>query len=276
MRALLCGVRGSTPAPGIEFTEVGGHTSCVAIPAGDGRWLVLDAGTGLSKLGAVLDGAPLRGSILLTHLHWDHTQGLPFLANADRPDAEVALQLPVQDDEPDPVVVLRRAMSPPHFPIGPEGLLGSWSFGALPEGQHAIEGFTVTAAEIEHKGGRTYGYRVEGSDGSIAYLPDHCPRLAGPARRAAAVELARGVDVLLHGGPFLADEQATADAYGHATVDDAITLAAEAEVGRLVVIHHAPGRTDRAIAEIEASFAGAPLPASIGREDDWIEARSRG
>ena len=166
-----------------------------------------------------------------------------------------------------------RAMSPPHFPIGPEGLLGSWSFGALPEGQHAIEGFTVTAAEIEHKGGRTYGYRVEGSDGSIAYLPDHCPRLAGPARRAAAVELARGVDVLLHGGPYLADEQATADAYGHATVDDAVTLAAEAEAARLVVIHHAPGRTDRAVAEIEASLAGAPLPASIGREDDWIEAR---
>jgi phosphoribosyl 1,2-cyclic phosphodiesterase len=273
VRALLCGVRGSTPAPGIEFTEVGGHTSCVAIPAGDGRWLVLDAGTGLSKLGAVLDGAPLRGSILLTHLHWDHTHGLPFLANADRPDAAVALQLPVQDDEPDPVVVLRRAMSPPHFPIGPEGLLGSWSFGALPEGQHTIEGFTVTAAQIQHKGGRTYGYRVEGSEGSIAYLPDHCPRLAGPARRAAAVELARGVDVLLHGGPFLANEQATADAYGHATVDDAITLAAESEAGRLVVIHHAPGRTDRAVAEIEASLASAPLPASIGREDDWIEAR---
>jgi phosphoribosyl 1,2-cyclic phosphodiesterase len=274
VRALLCGVRGSTPAPGIEFAEVGGHTSCVAIPAADGRWLVLDAGTGLRKLGAVLDGAPLRGSILLTHLHWDHTQGLPFLANADRPDAEVALQLPVQEDEADPVAVLRRAMSPPHFPIGPEGLLGSWSFGALPEGEHAIEGFTVTATTIEHKGGRTYGYRVSGSDGAIAYMPDHCPRLAGPERRAAAIELARGVDVLLHGGPFLANEQATADAYGHATVDDAITLAAEAEAARLVVIHHAPGRTDRAVAEIEASLAGARVPASIGREGDWVAVSS--
>ena len=276
MRALLCGVRGSTPAPGIEFAEVGGHTSCVAIPAADGRWLVLDAGTGLRKLGAVLDGAPLRGSILLTHLHWDHTQGLPFLANADRADAEVALQLPAQGDGADAVAVLRGAMSPPHFPIGPEGLLGSWSFGALPTGRHAIEGFTVTAAEIEHKGGRTYGYRVESSAGSIAYLPDHCPRLADPARRAGAVELARGVDVLLHGGPYLADEQAIADGYGHATVDDAVTLAAEAEAARLVVIHHAPGRTDRAVAEIEASLAGAPVPASIGREDDWIEAGNQG
>ena len=272
MNLLLCGVRGSTPAPGVEFAEVGGNTSCVAIPAGDGRWLVLDAGTGLRKLGAVLDDAPLRGSILLTHLHWDHTQGLPFLPNADRPDAEVALWLPAQGDDADPVAVLRRSMSPPHFPIGPERLLGSWSFGALPEGQHTIEGFTVTAAEIEHKGGRTYGYRIEGSDGSIAYLPDHCPRLAGPARRAAAVELARGVDVLLHGGPFLDPEQETADLYGHATVADAIGLADEVGAGRLVLIHHAPGRTDRAMAAIETTLAAAALPASIGREDDWVEA----
>ena len=161
-------------------------------PCRDGRWLVLDAGTGLRRLGAVLDGSPLRGTILLTHLHWDHTQGLPFLPNADRPDAEVALWLPAQaTDETDPVAVLRRSMSPPHFPIGPDGLLGSWSFGALPEGRHTIEGFTVTAAEIEHKGGRTYGYRVERSDGCLAYLSDHCPRLAGPKRRAAAVEAGR-------------------------------------------------------------------------------------
>ena len=270
MRALLCGVRGSTPAPGVEFTEVGGNTSCVAIPADDGRWLVLDAGTGLSKLGAVLDGAPLRGSILLTHLHWDHAHGLPFLANADRPDAEVTLQLPEQDEESDPVAVLRRAMSPPHFPIGPEGLLGSWRFGGLPAGRHHIEGFTVTAAEVEHKGGRTYGYRVEGSGGAIAYLPDHCPQLAGPERRAAAVELARGVDVLLHGGGYLDSEQATADLYGHATVTDAITLASEAGARRLVLIHHAPARTDRAVAEIEATLADAALPVSIGREGDWV------
>ena len=231
---------------------------------------MLDAGTGLRKLGAVLDGAPLRGSILLTHLHWDHTQGLPFLSNADRPDAEVTLHLPAQGDDSDPVEVLSRAMSPPHFPIGPEGLLGSWTFGALHEGRHVIEGFTVIAAEIEHKGGRTYGYRVEGSDGTVAYMPDHCPRLAGPVRRAAAVELARGVDVLLHGGPFLGPEQEIADAYGHATVADAIALADEAGSRRLVLIHHAPGRTDRAVAEIEATLSDAPLPTSIGREDDWV------
>jgi phosphoribosyl 1,2-cyclic phosphodiesterase len=279
MKALLCGVRGSTPAPGVEFVGVGGNTSCVAIPAPSGRWLVLDAGTGLRRLGTVLDGAPLCGSILLTHLHWDHTQGLPFLPNADRPDAEVSLWLPAQADEwaeTDPVAVLRRAMSPPHFPIEPDALLGSWRFGALDAGAHSIEGFEVTAAEIEHKGGRTFGYRVDGPDGSLAYLSDHAPRLAGTDRRAAAKQLADGVDVLLHDGQYLADEQAIADAYGHATIDDAIAMAAEAGARQLTLIHHAPDRTDRVMAGVEAAVADAPVPTSIGREGDWILASRAG
>jgi phosphoribosyl 1,2-cyclic phosphodiesterase len=271
MRVLLCGVRGSSPAPGAEFAEVGGNTSCVAIPAAGGRWLVLDAGTGLRRLGPVLGDAPLRGSILLTHLHWDHTQGLPFLTNADRPDAEVSLWLPAQGNGDDPVDVLKRAMSPPHFPIGPEGLLGWWRFGALAPGRHEIEGFAVTAADVEHKGGRTYGYRIEASDGAVAYLPDHCPRLAAPAGRAAALELAQGVDVLFHGGQFLADEQATADSYGHATVDDAVAFARDAGVSRLVLIHHAPSRTDREIADLAATLGDAGLPVSVGREGEWVD-----
>jgi phosphoribosyl 1,2-cyclic phosphodiesterase len=271
VRALLCGVRGSAPAPGIEFAEVGGHTSCVAIPATGGRWLVLDAGTGLRKLGAVLDGAPLRGSILLTHLHWDHTHGLPFLPNADRPDAEVSLWLPT--DGADPVELLGRAMSPPHFPIGPDGLLGHWTFGALDEGVHEVEGLTVTAAEIEHKGGCTYGYRIDGPRGSLAYLPDHSPRLADPERHRSAVELTADVDLLLHDGSYLAHEQATADAHGHATVDDAIELARQARARRLILVHHGQGRTDRAVGEIEAVLADAPIPTSIGREGDWVCAR---
>ena len=278
MKALLCGVRGSTPAPGVEFAGVGGNTSCVAVPTPTGRWLVLDAGTGLRRLSTVLDGAPLCGSILLTHLHWDHTQGLPFLPNADRSDAEVSLWLPAQADDPsgtDPVAVLRRSMSPPHFPIGPDALLGSWRFGALDAGEHTIEGFTVTAAEIEHKGGRTFGYRIDGPDGSLAYLSDHALRSASADRRTAAMRLAGGVDVLLHDAQYVSDERAIADAYGHATIDDAIAMAAEAGAKQLTLIHHAPDRTDQDMAAVESSLGDAPVPTAIGREGDWIHTDPR-
>lgn len=276
MRALLCGVRGSTPVSAPEFVDVGGNTSCVAIPAVGGRWLVLDAGTGFAKLAGALGGGPLRGSVLLTHLHWDHTQGLPFLPNADRPDAEVDVWMPPEFDErgraADPTTVMARAMSPPHFPIGPGELRGRWRFDALPAGRHRIEGFHVTVAEIHHKGGRTHGFRIESHDAALAYLPDHCPQLASPQLRANAKALADGVDVLLHGGEFLTSERDVADSYGHATVDDAIEFATQTCVRHLVLIHHSPRRTDLAVAAIERSLSNiGGVTISIGREDDWVD-----
>ncbi len=281
MRALLCGVRGSTPASGAEYVDVGGNTSCVAIPAADGRWLVLDAGTGFTVLATELGGDALRGSILLTHLHWDHTHGLPFLPNADRPDAEVDLWMPEPSDGADPadaVAVLSRAMSPPHFPIGPEDLQGRWRFRAIAPGRHEIEGFDVTTAEVHHKGGRTLGFRIESAGDSLAYLPDHCPHLASERQLLTAVALIEGVDVLLHGAGFLACERRLADTYGHATIDDAIELATAASVARLVVVHHHPTRTDAAVAGIEHSLRAETrgIRVDVGREGDWIQCQPPG
>jgi phosphoribosyl 1,2-cyclic phosphodiesterase len=265
MRAVFLGVRGSTPAPGAAFVRVGGHTSCLAIGADDGpATLVLDAGTGLRQLTARLDGSPFRGTILLTHLHWDHVMGLPFFAAGDRDGAVVTLGMPAQGD---PRAVLARAMSPPHFPIGPDGLLGDWTFLGLEPGEHAFEGFTVLAAEIPHKGGRTYGYRVTSATGSLAYLPDHGPHDWGPGpddhgvRHPAALALAADVDVLVHGGQYTDADRVRAIEYGHATVAYAIALATEAGARELVLSHHEPSRTDDAVDGIIADAdAVANLP----------------
>ncbi|MFN8034312.1 MAG: MBL fold metallo-hydrolase [Acidimicrobiia bacterium] len=265
MRLRFCGVRGSTPAPGAEFVRVGGNTSCVAVtPAGEAApRLLLDAGTGIRSVTSLLDGGPFRGTILLTHLHWDHVQGLPFFAAGDRDDADVRLHVP--DEGVDAASTLARAMSPPHFPIGPDGLRGRWSFSTLAEGAHAFEGIDVLAREIPHKGGRTFGYRLTDGTGSIAYLPDHLPARTGPTRDAA-LALADGVDVLIHGGQFVAAEAATATAFGHATIDAALALAVEAGVGRVILSHHGPGRTDDAIDELAASCAGAALGVTMAVE----------
>ena len=142
-------------------------------------------------------------------------------------------------------------MSPPSFPITPDGLLGSWRFHALEPGCVEVEGFSVLAAEISHKGGRTYGYRVAEGSRSLAYLPDHAPA-AGVT--PGALELARDVDVLLHDAQFVESERRLADLYGHATIDDAIAFAVQAGARSLVLFHHAPGRSDDRPDQILASL----------------------
>jgi phosphoribosyl 1,2-cyclic phosphodiesterase len=266
VRLELLGVRGSTPAPGADFVRYGGHTACVAVTA-DGAThptLVLDAGTGLRTLTARLDGRAYDGAVLLSHLHWDHAQGLPFFAAGDRDDARVDLYLPAQGGASGRDL-LARSFSPPSFPIEPEGLRGRWGFHALDAGRHRVEGFDVVAAEVEHKGGRTFGYRVQDASGSVAYLPDHAP---AAGRSAELEQLIEGVDVLLHDAQFVEAERAVAVDYGHATVEDAVALARACGAGRLVLFHHSPARTDDALDEIAAwapALAGE-LPVVVARE----------
>lgn len=220
----------------------GGHTSCVAVIAAGAAApsLLMDAGTGIRSLPDLLGPEPFRGSILLSHLHWDHVEGLPFCRAVDRDDARVDLHVPEQDGV-SARDLLARTLSPPSFPIEPEGLLGSWRFLPAPEGATSIEGFEVTAVDINHKGGRTLGYRVANAAGSFAYLPDHAPsRGIAPA----VWSLIEGVDVLLHDAQFTERERSLADDYGHATVEETVEIARKAGVGRLVLFHHSPVRTD--------------------------------
>ncbi len=144
MRVHFCGVRGSTPSPGAEFERIGGHTSCLAISHdGEAPTLVLDAGTGIRRVTSLLHGAAFQGTIVLGHLHWDHTMGLPFFAAGDHPGSRVDVLLPEQGT--DPLELMARAMSPPHLPIGPEQLRGRWRFGTYDERAFEVGGFQIVA-----------------------------------------------------------------------------------------------------------------------------------
>jgi phosphoribosyl 1,2-cyclic phosphodiesterase len=255
MRIHICGSRGSTPAPGVQFARYGGHTSCVAL-AHDGQRpsLLIDAGTGIRDVSSLLDGHPFDGAILLSHLHWDHTQGLPFFRGGDDPDARATLYLPEQGE--DPLHVLARGFSPPHFPIRPDQLHGRWEFLGMKEGEHKIEGFHVMAREIPHKGGRTFGFRVSDETGTIAYLSDHHPATlgAGPdgfgVYHEAACTLAAEADLLLHDAQYLPDEWPQRAHFGHSTVSYAVGLAEAAQARALLLFHHDPARTDAEITEL--------------------------
>jgi len=263
MRLWLLGVRGSTPAPGPDFVQYGGHTSCVAVvPGADAEpTLLMDAGTGIRNLTAKLASEAFSGSILVSHLHWDHIEGLPFCRALDRHDSRVDMYLPAQNGS-SPRDLLARTMSPPSFPIEPEGLHGTWTFNDVPVEPTKIEGFTVSSAEIVHKGGRTVGFRVEDESGSFAYLPDHAP---SRGMSDAALQLIEGVDFLLHDAQFKESERAVADDYGHATIEETVELAVRAGVGTLVLFHHSPVRTDAEL-DLLGQHLDAPLPVVVARE----------
>ncbi len=263
MRVRFCGVRGSTSAPGAEFVRYGGHTSCVAL-AHDGARpsLVLDGGTGLQNLTRHLDGHPFQGTILLGHLHWDHTHGLPFFAAGVQPGSEVTVVMPAQGD---PEEVLARAFSPPHFPVTAAELTGSWRITSCDVGDHVLEGFRVVAAEIPHKGGRTFGFRITDGAATIAYLSDHSPVTMGEgpyglgAYHPAAMYLARGADVLIHDAQHTAAEFPSVSFLGHAAVEYAVGLAEAAGVRTLVLFHHDPCRTDDQLDAVVAAHQGGSV-----------------
>lgn len=277
MRVLVLGVRGSTPAPGHAYARHGGNTSCLAVARdGEAPSLLLDAGTGLRGLGALLGERAFRGALLLGHLHWDHTQGLPFSRAVDDAAAEVHLWLPAQADGAAAVEVLRRAMSPPHFPIEPEGLQGTWRFDSLESGQHDIAGFEVTALEIPHKGGRTFGYRISDGRAAIAYLSDHGPAALGPGPdgwgpyHETAMALAADVDLLIHDAQHTGAELPSRVSWGHSAADYPVRLGELARAKAVLLFHHDPTRTDDDLDAIVAGFADAPIPVTAAAEGTAI------
>jgi phosphoribosyl 1,2-cyclic phosphodiesterase len=279
VRIYLCGVRGSTPAPGVEFVRYGGHTSCVALAhdGAAGPTLILDAGTGLRRVTALLGGRPFSGTILLTHLHWDHVHGLPFFAAGDRDGSSASLLLPAQPDGAPAADALARGMSPPHFPITPYGLRGDWSFGTIEPGLFKAEGFTVEAREIPHKGGRTFGYRVSDGQATVAYLPDHCPTALGPGPdgwgeyHQSALHLAAGADLLIHDAFLLEAELAAQARFGHAAAEYAAELGRRAGARQVMLAHHRPDRTDDQLDQVAERFATRAPCVTVGAEGGTLD-----
>ena len=266
MRVHFCGVRGSTPATGHAFERYGGATSCLAIAhdAAPTPSLLLDVGTGAVAASALFGDAAFVGAIVLTHLHWDHTQGLPFFRAANRHGARTELFVPDQGDGQDAVELVERWLSPPSFPIGVDGLAGDWTFELVAPSTFEAAGFAVAAIEVPHRGGRTYGLRVTDGRSTIAYIPDHCPTDLGEgpeglgAYHAAALSLARDADVLVHDASLTAAEVPARSRFGHAAADYAVGLGVAAGARSVVCFHHAPDRDDDALDKMWAALGAAP------------------
>lgn len=242
------GVRGSTPCQSDDIARYGGNTSCVAVtaPREDEAPLLFDLGTGLRYFGdSRPTDRPFRGTALVSHLHWDHVQGLPFFRPLLREGAELTIHAPTQDDGSHPGDALAATVQPPLFPISLREMAGTVVIHpAKPE--FSVGGYVVRSAPVPHVGA-TVGYRVERDHRSVAYVSDHQEPAGGAGISEAVVELCRGVDLLIHDAQYLPHELAERPDWGHCTSRYAVRVAAAAGVRRLALYHHDPAHDDATI-----------------------------
>lgn len=260
MRVTLWGTRGSLPSAGPETVRYGGNTSCVEVRGGDGTCLVLDAGTGIRRLGSAIEPHLTRIDVLLTHLHMDHIQGLGFFAPLYRTGVETHLWGPRSTTQ-DLRARLARYLSPPLFPLHLRELPSRVVIHDLPKERFRIGGLQIAAALVCHPG-PTVGYRI--TEGAVmAYLPDHEPALGArtfPQARewTSGFTLADGVDLLIHDSQYTPDEYAAHVGWGHSSIPHAMAFGVAAGVRRFVTFHHDPGHGDDMLDGLLEKFGRLP------------------
>jgi phosphoribosyl 1,2-cyclic phosphodiesterase len=245
MRVTFHGVRGSTPCQSDDIRRYGGNTSCVSIDAPGQEPLLLDMGTGLRYYGKRVPIDQLfRGSCLLTHLHWDHVQGLPFFAPLLREGSSLDVYGPTQDDGRTLEEVVSNTIRPPLFPVSVDELPGAVTFHDTADCEFTIGAYNVMARLVPHLG-PTLGFRVEMQGRSVAYLSDHQQPFDGSySASSGALELIEGVDLLIHDAQYTQHEFKAKATWGHCTIDYAVWIAGEVGVKQLALFHHDPARRD--------------------------------
>ncbi len=271
MRVTLWGTRGSIASAGPETVRYGGNTACVEVEARDGTVVILDAGTGIRRVGDTY-AEPRRLDVLLTHLHMDHIQGLGFFAPLFVHGFEVHVWGPPSTTQ-DLRTRLTRYLSPPLFPVRLRDVDAHLELHDVPMGTLQIGGLEVQSQMIIHPG-QTVGYRLCDGESTITYLCDHEPALGSGGRPTdpewtSGHDLARGADLLIHDAQYTDAEYATRVGWGHSRITDAVALATLAGARRLVTFHHDPAhdddQLDAMVADAQRRAPGA-LEVLAGRE----------
>jgi phosphoribosyl 1,2-cyclic phosphodiesterase len=290
MKITFWGVRGSIASPGADTAAVGGNTSCVEVQCGGSR-IILDAGTGARRLGdTLMSQGPVDATILLSHLHWDHIQGLPFFVPAYVPSTKLSI-LGSAHGAATLGDALAHQMSAPNFPVRFDELGAQITMREVRHGESfGVGKASVKVAKLNHPGS-VFAYRIEHEGRSIVYATD--------TEHYACVDptlwaLAEGADVLIYDSQYTPEEyrgevpvigSAVASlpqppkaarskvGWGHSTYLAGAELARLAGVGQLVLFHHDPQRTDAGVAEIERRAQALFAPTTAAREGMELELR---
>ena len=283
MKVRFWGVRGSLPVPGMKTERYGGNTSCVEVRSAAGTRVVVDAGTGIRKLGKELtqgdnEGTTSQVHLLISHTHWDHIQGLPFFSPLYQAGSSLHVYARKRDD-----LHLRAVFASqtddPYFPIPFDEAKADIAFRELLDSaEFEISDVAVACTRLNHPYIAT-AYRLSVDGAAVVYVSDTAPfsdilfedrfiaqppspgaelpkadlaRLA--AMRQGVVRLCAGADLVIYDTMFTTEDYRRLPHYGHSRPSDAIEICREAGVKQLALFHHAPERSD---GEVDAILADA-------------------
>ncbi len=250
MKVTIWGARGSIPVPGATTVRYGGNTPCVTVEEGRGL-LVLDAGTGIRRLGEAL-GARRHGDpidILLSHTHWDHIQGLPFFAPLYEASRWVRIFGPAPEVETLREVLVGQ-MTPPVWPVAYVSVAERLDVTEITAEELRTDYFEIRTVALRHPG-RTLGYSISNLSGGLTlnYLTDN--ELGNwngkPEWQARLVGFLRDGEVLIHDATYDDAEIPTKQGWGHSSASQATDLAIATGVRKLILFHHAPEHSDEVV-----------------------------
>ena len=274
------GVRGSIPTPEPGTVRYGGNTTCVEVRCGK-EIIILDAGTGLRKLGqsllAEFKRKPLNLSLLLSHTHWDHIQGLPFFAPIYESRCRLRI-LGCEGARKSLVAALTGQMDSTYFPVPFSDLPSNIEIEELVDFSFAIGPVRVRAQRANHHG-VAVGYRLHSPDGGIVFFPDTEPRPGGDREM---IDFCRDADVLILDSQYDRAEYRAHTGWGHGCVDDSVALALKAGVKKLILFHHDPDHDDKKMDAFQkharhlAAKAGGKLKVVAAREGMVIQLGGNG
>jgi phosphoribosyl 1,2-cyclic phosphodiesterase len=231
--------------PPYLFGTVGGNTTCLEIRAGDGSLIVIDAGSGLRELGVSLEKHrdPVRDfTLLFTHFHWDHLQGIPFFGPAWVKGNRIVFASPAAGLEE----ALRTQMKPPYFPVTMDAMQAQLRFVRLKGSRVRVGSAEVSWKEMNHPGS-SYAYKVVDGGRSVVFATDSEVTDREFRQREENRAFFEAADLLILDSQYTLEESFSKFDFGHTSYTMAVNLAVEWNVKRLALFHHEPRYDDRKI-----------------------------
>ncbi|MEM7136036.1 MAG: MBL fold metallo-hydrolase [Myxococcota bacterium] len=264
------GVRGSIACPEPAYARYGGNTSCVQLDLG-GAQVILDAGTGMRGLGGELLARGQRtATVLLTHMHWDHTAGFPFFKPVYSKACAMRLIAGGLQSIGGIREVLSGQMAAPNFPIPLDALHADLAFEDFVAGDSFVlsAGVRVKTAMLNHPDGAT-GYRVEYANKVLCYVTDteHTP--GKPDERV--LSLIEGADLVIYDSTYTDPELPAHLGWGHSTWQEGVRLCQRAGAKQLAIFHHDPDHDDDFMDRLRADAKTTWTGAFVAREGMQLE-----